>query len=97
MVKNIISIKTCNSKDWTGYATANINSINSNSHAVVSSDVLPATLVAKEGLQPSDANQSLIFSMSAKFSEVTSTNITNTSITNNWGMLIMMNSKIKPA
>ena len=37
MVKNTINIKTCNSKDWSGYSNLNINSINSNNYAVVSS------------------------------------------------------------
>ena len=87
MPKNTLAIKTCNSKDWSGYS--------SNTNSIISSSTINSTLLTTEGLKINAASQSLIFSMSAPYAEVSSVSSSDVSITNNWGMYIMMNPKIK--
>lgn len=86
MPKNTLSIKTSNSRDWSGF-TSNID-------ALISSDTSSGTLTPTQGLKVDPSNQSLIFSLQAPYSDVTSVSPNLTTVTNTWGMLIMMNSKI---
>jgi hypothetical protein len=88
MPKNTLSIKTYNSQDWTGYAL--------NTNPVLSSSTTSGILTTSEGLKiQAGTNQALVFSMQALYSTVTSVSSSATNITNNWGMLIMLNPKIK--
>lgn len=88
MPKNTLSIKTYNSQDWTGYAL--------NTNPVLSSSTTSGILTTSEGLKiQAGTNQALVFSMQALYSTVTSVSSSATTITNNWGMLIMLNPKIK--
>jgi hypothetical protein len=89
MPKNTLVIKTSNSKDWTGGA--------SNTQAMISSDTTADALMPTEGLKVSDVNQSLIISIQAPYSDVTNALQNSSTITDNWGMLIMMSSKITPS
>lgn len=88
MPKNTLAIKTCNSKDWTGYVST------SDTNIVVSSSTTN-TRTATEGLRVEASAQSLIFNLKAPYSEVSSVSSSAVSVTNNWGMLIMMSPKIK--
>jgi hypothetical protein len=88
MPKNTLSIKTYNSQDWAGYSL--------NTNPVISSSTSSGTLTTSEGLKiQSGTNQALVFSMQALYSTVTSVSSSASTITNNWGMLIMLNPKIK--
>lgn len=85
--KNTLSIGTANTKDWTDFAT--------NSFPLVSSTPVPSSNVPGSSLLASSTQQSLIFSLKAAYSEVTSfSSSAGTAITNNWGFLIMTNPKL---
>lgn len=88
MPKNTLTIKTCNSKDWTGYTGPTDTDI------VVSSS-LTNVRTPTEGIRVETGAQWLIFNLKAPYSEVTSVSSSATSVTNNWGMYIMMSPKIK--
>lgn len=88
MPKNTLTIKTCNSKDWTGYTGQ------SDTNIVVSSSTTDSR-TATEGLRVETSAQSLIFNLKAPYSEVTSVSSSATSVTNIWGMYIMMSPKIQ--
>lgn len=60
MPKNTLAIKTCNSKDWSGY------SLNTNS--MISTSTTAGATAASEGIKISASSQSLIFSMQALYS-----------------------------
>jgi hypothetical protein len=85
--KNTLSITTSNSQDWTDYVT--------NSNPLVSSTTAVSGYTAGTGLKQDAVNkQSLIFSLNAPYSTVTSTSSGASTVTNNWGMLIMMSQNI---
>lgn len=86
MPKNTLTITTSNSKNW----------LASDSQPPISSSATlggktPTTSLA---INPG-TDQSLIFHLSAPFAEVSSTNPADSTVTDKWGMLIMMNPKIK--
>ncbi len=85
--KNTLTITTSNSQDWSDFTpTAN---------PIVSSVASSATNTPGNSLLASASDQSLVFTMKAGYSSVTSTATTaGTAITNNWGMMIMMNPAI---
>lgn len=85
--KNTLTITTSNSQDWSDFAT--------DTNPLVSSTATSASNAAGTSLLASNNYQSLIFSMKAGFSTVSSFDATPaTTITNNWGMMIMMNPSI---
>ena len=85
--KNTLTITTSNSNDWTDFVTDTLPLVSSTT--AVNSNVPGSSLLV------SALSQSLVFSFSALYSSVTSTSSTTaTPITNNWGMLIMMNPSI---
>lgn len=85
--KNTLTITTSNSQDWSDYVT--------NTNPLVSSTAVSGSNVPGTSLLQSNSYQSLIFSFKAAYSSVTSfSSTTNTPITNNWGMMIMMNPSI---
>lgn len=85
--KNTLTITTSNSQDWSDFVT--------NTDPLISSVAASATTSSGGSLLSSASAQSLIFSMKAAYSSVTSTSTTlGTAITNNWGMMIMMNPAI---
>lgn len=86
--KNTLTITTSNSKDWSDYAT-NTNPLVSSTSAAASNT--PGSSLVTD----SSTDQSLIFSFKAPFADVTSVaSVGGTAITNNWGMMIMMNPLI---
>lgn len=85
--KNTLSISTSNSQDWTDFTT--------NSNPLISSTTATSGYVAGTGLKQNvGTKQSLIFSLKAAYSTVTSTSSGASSVTNNWGMMIMMSQNI---
>ena len=86
--KNTLTITTSNSQDWTDYIT--------NTKPLVSSVAGGSTNTPGDSLiQDTSTAQSLVFSMKASFSSVSSFSQTGgTVITNNWGVMIMMNPSI---
>lgn len=88
MPKNTLTLLTSNSKDWTDLMSLNVPLVSSVSGT--SGTYTPGT-----GLQ-TGTSQSLVFKFKAPFEDVSSFSTTpSTKITNNWGMMIMMNPKIQ--
>lgn len=89
MPKNTLSIKTSNSKNWADYTTDQMPIISS---ATTSA----ATTVDSSLLKNAGTDQYLTLKIAAQYSDVTSADSTaGTPIDDNWGMIIMMNPKIK--
>jgi hypothetical protein len=88
MPKNTLKIATSNSKDWADY---------SDGFPIVSSTSATSGRAPGSGLKSvSGTSQSLVFGLKAPYSDVTKTaSADGTVVTNDWGMLIMMNPKIK--
>lgn len=85
--KNTLTITTSNSQDWSDFTT--------NQNPLISSVASSATTTPGSSLLVSATAQSLILSMKASYASVTTTASTAaTAITNNWGMMIMMNPAI---
>ena len=84
MPKNTLTIKSSNSKNWFDSTSAN---------PIVSSSSSGTT--PTQGLRVEATVQSLIFNMKAPYGDVTSVDQAELTIPDNWGMLIMMNPKIK--
>lgn len=85
--KNTLTITTSNCVDWSDFAT--------NTNPLVSSTSTASSNTPGSSLISSASYQSLIFSMKAAFSTVSSFSSTPaTTITNNWGIMIMMNPTI---
>lgn len=85
--KNTLTITTSNSQDWSDFVT--------NTDPLISSVASSGTNTPGSSLLVSGTAQSLVFSLKAGYSSVTATSTTlGTSITNNWGMMIMMNPAI---
>ena len=89
MPKNTLTIKTANSKDWTDYVT--------NTNPLISSTTATSGYAAGDGLRlESGTDQSLIFSLEAPYTDVTSyASTSGTVIDDNWSFQILMNPKIK--
>jgi len=83
-----LTITTSNSQDWTDYVT--------NTKPLVSSVSGGTTNTAGDSLiQDPSTPQSLVFSWKAPYSSVTSfAQTSGTAITNDWGIMIMMNPSI---
>lgn len=89
-VKNTLTIATSNSKDWEDLTDSNpvISSIDDLSGLTGNN---PGSGLKKKG-----TDQSLVFGLNAPFADVTSaSSVPATAIPDNWGMIIMMNPKIK--
>jgi hypothetical protein len=85
--KNTLTITTSNSQDWSDFAT--------NTNPLVSSTATASTNTPGSSLLSASTYQSLIFSLNAAFASVSSFSSTPaTAITNNWGIMIMMNPSI---
>ena len=89
MPKNTLTIKTANSKDWTDYVT--------NTNPLISSTTATSGYATGDGLRlESGTDQSLIFSLKAPYSDVTSyASTSGTVIDDNWSFQILMNPKTK--
>lgn len=87
--KNTLTIKTSNSQDWSDYST--------NTNPIISSKIAVTTNVPGTSLlQHASSAQTLIFSWKAPFSSVTTfSSAGGTTITNKWGIMIMMNPSIE--
>ena len=87
--KNTLTITTSNSQDWTDYVT--------NTNPLVSSVGSGSTNTPGASLvQDAATAQSLVFSWKAGFATVSSTSSTpGTTVTNDWGIMIMMNPSIE--
>jgi hypothetical protein len=87
--KNTLMITTSNSQDWTDYVT--------NTRPLVSSVGSAGTNTPGNSLvQNAGSAQSLVFSWKAPFASVSSFSSTSgTVITNDWGIMIMMNPSIE--
>lgn len=85
--KNTLTITTSNSQDWSNFVTNPTNPL-------VSSVASSGTNTPGTSLLTSASSQSLVFSMQASYSSVTSYTTAAQSITNSWGMMIMMNPAI---
>lgn len=86
--KNTLTITTSNSQDWTDYVTDQNPLLSSVSGSATNT---PGASLLKDTGTP----QSLVFSLKAPFASVTSFSSTaSTTITNQWGMLIMMSPSI---
>ena len=87
--KNTLTITTSNSQDWSDYVT-NTNPLVSSVSG--GSSNTPGTSL----IQDAATAQSLVFSWKAPFSSVTATSSTpGKTITNDWGIMIMMNPNIE--
>jgi hypothetical protein len=85
--KNTLTITTSNSQDWSDFVT--------NQNPLLSTVASSATSTPGTSVLTSGSSQSLVFSMKALYSTVTSfSSAAATSITNNWGMMIMMSPAI---
>jgi hypothetical protein len=85
--KNTLSITTSNSQDWSDFVT--------NQNPLLSTTASSATFTPGSSVLTSASVQSLVFSLKAPYSAVTSfASTASTPITNNWGMMIMMNPAI---
>lgn len=87
MPKNTLTIKTSNSKNWADFVT--------NQNPLISSTSTPGYGSTNSLQVMPSTDQTLIFSLAAPFAEVSSLSQADTPITDNWGMLIMFNHKIK--
>ena len=85
--KNTLTITTSNSQDWSDYVT-NTNPLISSAEAA--STNTPTASMTQYG----STAQSLVFSWKAPYSSVTSLSSTAGAITDDWGMMIMMNPNI---
>ena len=87
--KNTLTITTSNSQDWTDFVT--------NTKPLVSSVAVSNTNSPGDSLLQDISNpQSLVFSWKAPFSSVSSFSASpGTTITNGWGIMIMMNPSIE--
>lgn len=85
--KNTLSISTKNSQDWSNYVDG---------YPLISSTPATSGIVPGTGLkQNAGVKQSLIFGLQSPYASVTGFSSTlGTSITNNWGMIIMMSPNI---
>ena len=85
--KNTLTITTSNSQDWSDFVT--------NTNPLVSSTSTASSNTPGASLLSSSSYQSLIFSFNAPFLSVSNYSInSSTTITNNWGIMIMMNPNI---
>ena len=85
--KNTLTITTSNSQDWSDFV--------SNQHPLVSSAATNTNTPGTSLIQDTTNPQSLIFSWKAAYSSVTTfASTANTAITNDWGIMIMMNPSI---
>lgn len=85
--KNTLTITTSNSQDWSDFVT--------NTNPLVSTVASSGTSTPGTSVLTSASSQSLVFSLKALYSTVTSTSsAAGTPITNNWGMMIMMSPAI---
>lgn len=88
--KNTLTIKTANSQDWTDFSVITDPPLVSSSSTVPTNT--PTTGLVNLG---TGTSQSLVFTLKGLFADVTTFDATPaTPITDNWGLLIMMNSKI---
>ena len=86
--KNTLTITTSNSQDWTDYVTNQLPLVSS---VTGSNTNTPATSL----IQSTTIPQSLVFSFKAPFSSVTTfSSAPATTITNSWGIMIMMSPSI---
>lgn len=86
--KNTLTITTSNSQDWSDFVTDQSPLLST----VVSAS---ATNTPGTSVLTSASSQALVFSFKAPYSSVTSfSSAAATPITNNWGMMIMMNPAI---
>lgn len=87
--KNTLTITTSNSQDWTDYVT--------DTKPLVSTATGGTTNTPGDSLiQDAATAQSLVFSWKAAYSSVTSfSQSPGTTITNDWGIMIMMNPSIE--
>lgn len=85
--KNTLTITTSNSQDWSDFVT--------DQNPLISTVASSATNTPGTSVLNSASSQSLVFSLKALYSTVTSfSSAAATQITNNWGMMIMMNPAI---
>ena len=86
--KNTLTITTSNSQDWSDFVTNTNPLVSSVASASTNS---PGSSLVQDAATP----QSLVFSWKAPFGSVSSTSQTpGTTITNDWGIMIMMNPSI---
>ena len=86
MPKNTLTITTSNSQNW---VTDDLKPLISSS-TTIGSKTPTSSLVVDPA-----TDQSLILHLKAPFGKVTTMDPANTNIPDKWGMLIMMNPKIK--
>lgn len=84
--KNTLTITTSNSQDWSNFVF--------DQNPLVSSVAGSSTRTPGASLLASASSQSLVFSLNAAFAAVTSYATAAAPISNNWGMMIMMNPAI---
>lgn len=87
MPKNTLTIKTSNSKNWADFVSNTLPLVSSTTNLNYNPGSSLQVL--------SNTSQTLIFSLNAPYSDVSSVASGSTSVPDSWGMMIMMNHKIK--